>query len=264
MLNFEHKDELAALLSMLQSGPNEETWKEMNASDAFNQCLASYSSYADVTRAGGHGATAKYWLIYVDFIHHFHNLERAIRTNSVDLFLRALPPLIDLLFYTNHANYSRWLLKFQLDLVNVHETHPGLRSILENGVFTVKRTQKAFSRGPVDLTLEQTVNADAASRKTGLSSVTNSYSARMRWMLTKSARVQEMVGLSHVDDPTAEFKGARLKRDNRGLRHQSNHRIVQAFQHQLWKSRVSGNKSQPSYNNGKGQGQEGRGYRCMF
>jgi hypothetical protein len=60
------------------------------------------------------------------------------------------------------------------------------------------------------LTIEQTVNTDAASRRTDLSSVTNNYSARMGWMLTKSARaaiissVQEMVGLSHVDDPIAQ------------------------------------------------------------
>ena len=123
------------------------------------------------------------------------------------------------------TSYSRWLTKFQLDLLNVDDTHPGLRSILEaGGVFTVRRTQKAFSRSPVDLTLEQTINADAASRRTGLSSVTNSYSARLRWMLTKSARaavmssVQEMAGLSGIDEPTADLKGARVKRDNNDLR----------------------------------------------
>ncbi len=123
----------------------------------------------------------------------------------------------------NHVNYSRWLTKFQLDLFNIDTTHPGLRAIMDGGVFTVRRTSKAFSRCPVDLTLEQTVNADAASRMTGLSSATNNYSARLRWMITKSTRAavismaQNMVGLTHREDTTAELHQTRVKRDNRDL-----------------------------------------------
>jgi len=137
---------------------------------------------------------------------------------------QALTPLIQLFFAMNHINYSRWLTKFQLDLLNIDGTHPGFRSILEDGVFTIRRLPKAFSRSPVDLTLEQTVNADAASRMTGMSSFTNNYSARLRWMLTKSARaavissVQEMAGLRGTADPTAELQGARIKRDCSDLR----------------------------------------------
>ena len=125
--------------------------------------------------------------MYVDYIHDFHNLERTIRTNDIDLFAHSLTPVINLLFATNHMNYLRWLSKFQLDLLNIDSTHPGLRAILE-GAFTVRRTSKSFSRSPVDLTLEQTVNADAASRRTGISAATNNYSSRLRWMVTKSTR----------------------------------------------------------------------------
>ena len=69
----------------------------------------------------------------------------------------------------------------------------------------------------MDLTLEQTVNADAASRMTGLSSATNNFSARLRWMITKLARaaciatVREMVGITVHEDATAELKSARMK-----------------------------------------------------
>ena len=89
------------------------------------------------------------------------------------------------------------------------DTHPGLRNLLANG---------AFSKCPVDLTLEQTVNAGAASRLTGISSATNSYSARLRWTVTQSARatcvamVREMVGLIVKGDATAELKPARILR----------------------------------------------------
>ena len=58
--------------------------------------------------------------------------------------------------------------------MNIDETHPGARTILKNGAFSIKRTTKPFIRNPVDLTLEQTVNANAASRMTGISAFTTS------------------------------------------------------------------------------------------
>jgi len=93
-------------------------------------------------------------------------------------------------------------------LLNIDDTHPGLREFFEKGVFSVRRTPHQFSRCPVDLTLEQTVKVNAASRQTGLISTTNS--ARLWWMLTKSSRaafigmVQEMAGLTTKEDVTAD------------------------------------------------------------
>ena len=53
--------------------------------------------------------------------------------------------------------------------------------MLENGGSAVKRTTKIFfARAPVDLTLEQTVNADAASRLTGIAAFSQSVGARKR------------------------------------------------------------------------------------
>ena len=191
----------------------------MGESDVFITATTAYAKYTDETRSGTHGCTAQFWMMYVDFIHLYHNLERATRTNDIDLYIYTLTSIIDLFFATNHLNYSRWLTKFQLDLVNLEESHPGLRKILEEGAFTVRRTEHAFSRVPVDLTLEQTVNADAASRLTGIISATNSYPARLRWMITKSTRasftslVQEMAGLIEKNDVAAELRPARIRRD---------------------------------------------------
>ena len=220
---FEGRDELENVLSELQLSQNEETWKQVQSSQVFVNCITMYKEYSDQTISGAHGPTALFWKGYIDFIHAFHILERAIRTNDVDLFTHALTPIIHLFFMMNHMNYARWLTKFQLDLVNMDSTHPGLRPILENGAFTIKRTGKPFSRCPIDLTLEQTINADAASRRTGLSSVTNNYSSRLRWMLTKSARTaivskaQEMAGLHQKEDTTAELREALIKRDTSDL-----------------------------------------------
>ena len=64
----------------------------------------------------------------------------------------------------NQQNYSRYLVKYYDNLLQINETHPGLQIQLEGGSFGVKRTENPFSRQPVDLTLEQTINADAANK----------------------------------------------------------------------------------------------------
>ena len=48
-------------------------------------------------------------------------------------------------------------------------------------MFGIKRSSKSFSRSPIDLALEKTINADAANQRTGILSLTNSISARQQW-----------------------------------------------------------------------------------
>ena len=180
----------------------------------FTSCVEKYETHREETRSGTHGTTAQSWIMYVDYIHDFHNLECAIRTNDIDLFLHAFTPIINLFFATKHINYSRWLSQFQLDLLNIGSTHSGLRDILSQGTFT----SKSFNRSSVDLALEQTVNADEASRLTGISAATNNYSTPLRWMVTKSCRAvvvsitKDMAGLFGSYDPIAELRPSRIKR----------------------------------------------------
>ena len=184
----------------------------------FTSCVEKYETHREETRSGTHGTTAQSWIMYVDYIHDFHNLECAIRTNDIDLFLHALTPIINLFFATNHIKYSRWLSQFQLDLLNIDSTHSGLRDILSQETFTVCRTSKSFNRSSVDLALEQTVNADEASRLTGISAATNNYSTPLSWMVTKSSRAvvvsitQDIAGLFGSYDPIAEMRPSRIKR----------------------------------------------------
>ncbi len=221
--NFDQKETMVVLLNSLNDGNGEVAWQGVESADVFKECEHDYGVFTAKTRSGGHGATAQFWLMYVDFMHDYHTLERSIRTNDIDLFTQAITAIIGLFFMMNHSNYARWLSKFQLDMKNIDKTNPGLRSILNDGVFTVRRTDHNFSRLPVDLTLEQTVNADAASRLSGITSMTNSYSTRLRWMITKSARaefvskVQEMVGITKTEDVTSDLTLARLQRNAEDL-----------------------------------------------
>ena len=159
----------------------------------------------------------------VDYINLFHRFERPIWTNELELFIFSLTPIIDLFFATAHVNYSHWLTKFRLDLMNIDDTHPGLEEILGKGAFTVKRTVHEFSRIPFDLTLGQIINADAASHLTGITAFTNDYSARWRWMIKKSTRVSfisllhNMAGMITKEYVTAELQPKRIQRDGEHL-----------------------------------------------
>ena len=75
----------------------------------------------------------------------------------------------------------------------------------------------------MDLTLEQTVNADAASRLTGIASFSKSVSARRRWMVTRDVRselvrhLMEKSGQKPKADVVQELKPSWIKRDNADL-----------------------------------------------
>ena len=50
----------------------------------------------------------------------------------------------------------------------MEETHPGIHQIFTKGAIFVRRTKNNFARNPFDMTLEEKLNADAASRLTGI------------------------------------------------------------------------------------------------
>ena len=121
--------------------------------DVFKSAKLAYEEFSRTTRWGGHGSTAVFWMMYIDNIHTYHNLERSVRTNSIVLYIVTLTPITDLFFTAGHINYCRWLTKFQLDLSNCDETHPGLCQFLDRGAFSVRIYENSFSRVAVDLTL---------------------------------------------------------------------------------------------------------------
>ena len=51
-------------------------------SEVFIRCVSSYTTYTEKTRSGEHGVTVQFWIMYIDYIDHYHILERAIRTNN--------------------------------------------------------------------------------------------------------------------------------------------------------------------------------------
>lgn len=75
----------------------------------------------------------------------------------------------------NHQNYSRYLRVYLDYLNNIETTHPSKEEDYKQSFLGISRTAKPFSWAPIDRTLEQTFNADAASRESGIINITNSF-----------------------------------------------------------------------------------------
>lgn len=186
--------------------------------------FTKYTSYCDDTRKGEHGKTAKYWIEYISMIHLYHDFSRSIRVGDLELYIDTLPKIANFFFALNHPNYARWAVRYHENLFNPPETHPEVYEDFKKGWFGVKRTSKSFSRGPIDLTLEQTINADAASQKMGISFITDSISARQRWAESHFLRtavissVFEELGMTKKEDISKDLKNYRIKSDNAALK----------------------------------------------
>ena len=106
--------------------------------------------------------------------------------NDLEPFIYALAEMCPLFFATSRPSYSRWMVQYVLNLLNVDTTHPGMKEILSKVALFITQTSKSFSRTPVDMAMEETINADAASRMTGIAAFSTYVNARSRWMITRS------------------------------------------------------------------------------
>lgn len=149
----------------------------------------NYRLYFENTLNGIFGKTAQFIANYVYMVDIYLLHETALRTSNLELFIYASQQICGYFFTLNHQNYARYLTRNIDNLVNIDITHPGLSDQLRNGALSVRRTSKNFCRSAVDITLEQTINANAANKLTGILSLTNNISARNRWAETHATRM---------------------------------------------------------------------------
>ena len=122
-----------------------------------------------------------------EIVHLYHDLSRSVRESDLDLFIHTIPKISCFFFAFNQPNYAKWMVQ--------HHNN--------------------FSRSPINLTLEQTVNADAASLRTGIGAFTNSISARQRW--SHSHYISVIVITHLLDDVTRELKASRISKNSTDL-----------------------------------------------
>ena len=112
-----------------------------------------------------------------------------------------------------------WLTVYHDKLLKLKNSHPDIYEKFKNGCFSLKQTSKPFSRIPIDLTLEQTINADAACQRSGIISLTNSISTRQHWAQSHSIRTSilsklfEELGMASKEVISEELKLHRVKQN---------------------------------------------------
>ena len=57
--------------------------------------------------------------------------------NDVDLYIYALGQMCPVFFATQRPNYARWMTRYHLNLLNMEQTHEGIRTVFEDGAFSI-------------------------------------------------------------------------------------------------------------------------------
>lgn len=195
----------------------------LNLSPTLQESVNKYHDFTQETLSGKHGKTAQFYLQYVEMVRLYLRFSRSIRTNDIELFIDSLWDMVDFFFIYNQPNYARWTLKFLSNLIDEKNEGSYFWEELSKCGLGVKRTKNKFSRSPVDLTLEQTINADSADGLKGISHFTNSIGARQRWAYTHAIRTKIIstlllnVGLTRQDDVTPELRKSRMEKDRKAV-----------------------------------------------
>ena len=77
--------------------------------------------------------------MYIDLVELYLLFSRACHTNDLELFIFCLGKMCAVFFATSRPNYARWMTRYHLDLLNIDETYPGARAMLEAGALMVRR-----------------------------------------------------------------------------------------------------------------------------
>lgn len=152
----------------------------MESPDLLNRILNRYKEFCRQTLIGEQGKTAQFYYQYCQLINLFLRFSRSIRTSNLELYMDSIYNMADFFFVLNQPNYARWSLLYLSNLIELYNINSPLVDEFRRGAFGIKRTNANFARSPIDLTLEQTINADASNQLTDNLAV-NSISARQRW-----------------------------------------------------------------------------------
>ena len=96
---------------------------------------------------------------------------------------------------------------------------------MKQGWYAITRTKKPFSSAKIDLTLEQTINAEAASQRLGVLSITNSISASQHWAELHYlcprivSTLLEHLRMTRKNDVSQHIRTNRTKKINASVRH---------------------------------------------
>ena len=201
---------------------NADDFESTTSAPILSEHLQKYEEFFMSVIHGSKGPMAQFWGTYVFLINRVHReLQRCVKTNDVDGYIAIFPTVLDVFFALNRPNYARWGTLF---LQKLTSSNPQCQEILKNGAFSIRRTKKTYCRSAVDISLEQTVNRDAASSLKGIVAFRNSENAMRRWSLTMTQRamavteLRTFAGLEVVETAAAQCRPSRIRKDSRHLK----------------------------------------------
>ncbi len=112
-------DEFLENLRCLKADPSPSAIAEIVSSPSFNDLINKYDKFSQDTHRGIHGATAQYWMMYIDLVELYMLFSQGICTNDLDLYIYCLAEMVDIMLALNHTNYTRYLLLMVLKLLNI-------------------------------------------------------------------------------------------------------------------------------------------------
>ena len=181
--------------------------------------VAKYEFFFDETLQGERVKTAQYWLVYSKFVRMFLILQRAVKTDDVELFGFILHEIAAIFFATNHQNYARWMSLYSSQLCNLRTQRPEVFESMRNGAFSVNRTGNSFARVGTDMALEQTINAHAKSCLKGIMQYADVSSAVNQWIVTSSMKTKlinsllEYADIKSKADQCKDLRQERIEKD---------------------------------------------------
>ena len=112
------------------------------------------------------------------------------RTCNWELFIESIREIIPWAFAYDRFNYSRYLLVFLCDILELPTSHPDVYAAFLDGNFSVQLSEtNTFGRNEADKTIENTVNKDTKTSG-GFTGFSLKQPASDRWMINASRRAE--------------------------------------------------------------------------
>ena len=153
--------------------------------------VTKYNIYLEETLNGKMGKTEQFWMTKIVGL--IQSMQRAIKINDTALYSFALFEVAYIFFMTNHHNYAHWMSLHSLDQANLEASQPNLQELSTEGAFSINRTERSFASVPVDIALEQTINANAKSWLKGIMAFADISTAVNRWIVAASFRTASLM-----------------------------------------------------------------------
>ena len=92
-------------------------------------------------------------------------------------------------------------------------SYPNPLDVLKKGAFSIRHIKKDYCKSAVDLSLDETVNRDAATKMKGIVSFQNYVKAMRRWSLTMTVTdLRTFAGIELGENATAQCRSSRIIR----------------------------------------------------